>query len=149
MLSYDRVVTLFRLSLGITFLWFGMLKMFNVSPILNIIKVALPPFLGESQFFLFILSLVEVLIGIAFLANRYVKIASIVMIIHLAIASLAVLFTQGFDPRFPLLSLAGEFVVKNLVLMTAGLFLVIEKTQPNGGKEVSRKEEKAHQLPKE
>src|SRR5258705_3464160 len=124
MLSYKRVVMLFRLSLGVTFFWFGLLKLFNVSPILNIIKQALPPVLGESQLFLFVLSAIEVVIGLAFLTNRYVKITSIVMIIHLAVDSLLVLFTQGFDPRFPLLSLPGEFVVKNLVLITAGLFLV-------------------------
>lgn len=84
--------------------------------------------LGESQLFLFALSFVEVGIGVALLSNRFVKITAIVMIIHLLLATSSVLITQGFDPRFPVLSLAGEFVVKNLVLIAAGLILIVEKT---------------------
>ncbi len=39
------------------------------------------------------------------------------MIAHLFVATASVLISQGFDPQFPILSLAGEFVLKNLVLI--------------------------------
>ena len=71
----------------------------------------------------------EILLGVAFLANRFVRLASIVMIVHLLIATISVLITQGFDPRFPILSLSGEFVVKNLVLMAAALVLFFQKQE--------------------
>jgi uncharacterized membrane protein YkgB len=128
MLSHERTIIFLRWALGATFLWFGVLKLFNASPVLEIIKNALPPVLGESQLFMLALSFAEIMIGVAFLANRLVKVAAIVMIIHLTIATIAVLFTQGFEPRFPVLSLAGEFVVKNLVLIAAGLILLPEKS---------------------
>lgn len=68
--------------------------------------------------------MVEILIGLSFLTNRLVKLAVLVMIVQLLIATISVLLTQGFDPRFPVLSLKGEFVVKNLVLMAAGFVLL-------------------------
>ena len=126
---HSRAILLLRLSLGLVFSWFGVLKLFNVSPVLEIIKHALPPMFGESQLFMFLLAFVEILIGIAFLSNRVVKIAALVMIAHLLIATVAVLFTQGFDPRFPVLSLAGEFALKNLVLIAAGCVLIAEKSE--------------------
>lgn len=122
--SNKLAINLLRLSLGITFFWFGILKLFNASPIIETIKNALPPMLAESQIFLFSLAILEMLLGIAFLVNRFVRLASIIMIVHLLIASVPVLITQGFSPRFPILSLEGEFVIKNLVLIAAGLVIL-------------------------
>lgn len=118
-----------RLSLGLVFLWFGILKLFNVSPVMVMIERSLPYGLGEQQLFLFGLSLFEVLIGIALLSGKFVKLASFALIIHLFIATIAVLYTQGFTPRFPLLSLEGEFVLKNIVLIAAGFSLLSEKKE--------------------
>lgn len=112
-----------RWALGITFLWFGILKLFNVSPVMQIIQNAMPDILSRSQLFFFVLAIIEIVIGVAFLINRYTKIAVVVMILHLIVATVSVLVTQGFDPRFPVLSIAGEFVIKNLVLISAGLIL--------------------------
>lgn len=123
-LSQDRAIRILQYSLGVTFVWFGILKLFNSSPVLPIIKAAMPPVVAESQLFFFLLSLLEIVIGVGFLANRFVKIVAIIMIAHLLVATTSVLFTQGFDPRFPVLSLPGEFVMKNLVLMSAGLVLL-------------------------
>lgn len=121
-------ISFLRLSLGIIFLWFGLLKIFDVSPVMNIIILALPPILGQSPIFLLLLALVEIVIGALFLINRFIKITAIVTAVHLTIASIAVLITQGFDPYFPLLTLEGEFVAKNLILIAAAMFLVVEKS---------------------
>lgn len=117
-------ILLLRLSLGVVFLWFGVLKLFNAGPVLTVIKHALPQILTESQIFFLALSLLEIFIGLAFLTNRFVRIASLAMVFHLFVATISVLITQGFNPRFPILSLEGEFVVKNLVLISAGLVLL-------------------------
>lgn len=124
--THQKALLLLRWSLGITFLWFGILKLFNVSPILDIIRHALPAFLASSNPFMFSLAVLEILIGILLLAHKFVKLTAIVLILHLLVATGSVLFTQGFSPWFPVLSLAGEFVVKNLVLMAAGFVLLVE-----------------------
>lgn len=117
-----RAIMFLRYALGITFLWFGILKLFNASPAILLIKTALPIIVDMPIFFL-TLALLEIVLGVAFITNRLVKIAAVVMIGHLLIASITVLFTQGFNPWFPILSLEGEFVVKNLVLIAAGFVL--------------------------
>ena len=137
---HTRSVMLLRLALGVTFFWFGILKLFNVSPMQEVIAKAFPV-IGESQFLLFLFALVEILLGVAFLANRFVRIAASLMIIWLLIVTLAVLVTQGFEPRFPVLSLVGEDVLKNLVFIAAGLVLLSEgknKAVEGGKKDIKK-----------
>ena len=141
MFSHERLMLYLRWALGIVFLWFGVLKLFNTSPSLDLFKAFLPAVLGESQLFYFVLAVLEIAIGAAFVANKYVRVAVILMILHLIGETVFVLVTQGFTPRFPILSLAGELVLKNVVLISAGLFLIVEKAEKS--KEVPAKKEKA------
>lgn len=131
MISQTRALMLLRLSLGVIFFWFGILTLFNVSPALTMITKSLPAFLGESQLFLFLLALLEILIGLAFFTNRFIKVAAIVMIISVGIEIILVLFTQGFDPRFPILSLAGGYALKSLAIVAAGFVFLADKKGEN------------------
>lgn len=54
------------------------------------------------------------------------------MIVHEILGSLFILLTQGFDPRFPILSLLGIFVIKNLILISAGLVILAEPSVRSG-----------------
>jgi len=116
-----------RWSLGLVFVWFGILKLFSVSPVEDVIKQSLPVVFGTSQSFFFLLSVLEILIGIGFFMKRLVKLAALVMIIHLLAATTAVIVSQGFDPRFPILSLEGEFVLKNLVFIAIAIVILTKK----------------------
>ncbi len=126
---HTRALLLLRVSMGIGFFWFGILKLFNVSPVLEIIENTFPPVLGHSQIFLLVIALIEILIGLSFLSNRFVKLASSVMIVSLLFISIPIFISFGFEPRFPILSLAGELVLKNFVLMAAGLVLIAKKSE--------------------
>ncbi len=134
----DRSIMLLRLSLGIVFVWMGVLKLFNASPVEEILIKAIPG-LGESQLLLFVAAFLEILIGAAFLSNKYVKFSAIIMSVHLLVLTLAVLFTQGFAPRFPVLSLAGEHALKNLVFIAAGLLLIAQKEEKDHALEINEK----------
>lgn len=125
---HNHVVLLLRIALGIVFVWMGILKLFNVSPIQESLTAAIPG-LGESQILLFSAAFFEILIGAALLANKFVKVAALIMTVHLFIITSAILFTQGFAPRFPVLSLVGEHALKNLVLIAAALVLLSEKKE--------------------
>src|SRR5207249_10435354 len=50
-----------------------------------------------------------------FRSKRFTKITSALMICYLFGITILVLISKGFSPWFPLLTLEGEFVVKNLV----------------------------------
>lgn len=123
---HTRVLTFLQVTLGVVFFWFGILKIFNVSPVHDIIALSLPMIFSISKAMFLLLGVVEVLIGIALLAKKFVRFACIAVIIHLIIASSAVLITQGFKPYFPVLTLEGEFVIKNLVLIASAVVILTE-----------------------
>jgi uncharacterized membrane protein YkgB len=118
-----------RISLGICFLWFGVLKLFNSSPDIQIIQKTFPT-LSHFQLFSLLIAIIEIAIGAGFLSNRLVKITSLVMIFSTLIISVPVFVAQGLDPRFPVLSLVGEDILKNLVIISAGLILLAESSTP-------------------
>jgi len=115
---------LLRVSLGIVFMWFGALKLTNSTPVAELVANTVP-FL-PSEWFVPALGVFEVLLGLALLIGRYLGLVILLMVGHLA-GTFLVLVTQpaiAFQDGNPLLlTMTGEFVVKNVVLMTAGLVL--------------------------
>ncbi|HUQ85868.1 MAG TPA: DoxX family membrane protein [Candidatus Limnocylindrales bacterium] len=122
-----KSLSILRVSLGICMLWFGVLKLFAVSSSLGILQSSVPPVLGQSVMFGFLVALTEIWIGISFLINKMDRLASLVTVIYLSISTVLLLIIHGFDPRFPVLSIVGESVLKNLVLIAGSLVLLSEK----------------------
>jgi putative oxidoreductase len=129
--AYDRTVRrlleraspmLLRISLGIVFVWFGALKVSGVSAVGGLVAATVP-FL-DSAWFVPVLGVVEIGVGLAFVTGRLLRIVVPVFAAHMA-GTFLVLITlsdvafEGGNPF--LLTVVGEFVVKNLVLLTAGL----------------------------
>ena len=129
-LAAGHVLFLSRLSLATVFLWFGALKVANVSPVTNLLHASIP-FLAERPYLQF-LGIAEIVIGVALLMNRLAKHATIMMILHLlGTLSLFVIAPRLiFAPTFPVLTMDGEFVLKNLVLITSALVLMLLRPQP-------------------
>lgn len=116
-----------RFSFGIIFIWFGILKPFGVSSAEGLLKATvtwLP--LGTPEFWLIVIGLWEVLIGVSFLFSRTTKIA------------IALLFLQMFGTFMPLVimpevtfqngniltpSLEGQYIIKNIMIISAALVL--------------------------
>ena len=120
----DKLILALRISLGLVFFWFGILKVFGYNPVYELVYASFPWFAyGTGNL---ILGLGETLIGIGLLTNVFRKFTHTVLILHLA-GTFTVFITGPevvFDPYFPMLNLAGEFVFKNLVLAFAGLVVL-------------------------
>lgn len=117
-----------RISFFIVFAWFGITKVFDVSPatplVLDLLKATMPFFPPEE--FLMSFGGIEVLIGLAFLFPKITKIAVIVTFGHLLITMLPlVILPQHTWLSFGVLSTEGQYIVKNFVLFAAlwGLWL--------------------------
>lgn len=113
-----------RVSLGLVFIWFGVLKTIGVSPVVGMIQQTYT-FL-PIHLFVLILGGWEMLIGICMILKRALRCALILMCIHLTGTFLAVYLAPGhfFLQGIPfLLTADGEFVMKNMVLMAAGLVI--------------------------
>lgn len=129
-----RSVTALRVTLGLVFLWFGALKLFDSSPVTELLKhtywfLPLKPFAAA-------LGAWEVLVGVGLLVKRALRFTLVLVCLHLAGTFTALLLGPGlfFHAGNPLwLTVEGEFVVKNLVLVAAGLVVAGHEVRPLGG----------------
>jgi putative oxidoreductase len=116
-----------RISLGLVFVWFGALKVFGDSPVAGLIRATLPWI--HSDLLVPALGWVEIVLGLALLASRSRRLALIAIAAHLTGTFLV--FVQApswvISGNNPLLLTAnGEFVLKNLVLISAALVLLTQ-----------------------
>ena len=117
---------LLRGSLAVVYIWFGLLKIFNISPVAGLIQALYPSF---TQFhFIIILGVWEVVIGVGFLAQRTARWAVYLMWLQMVgIFAGLVVAPDLFFSRVPwILTTDGEFVIKNLVLLVASLVVLRE-----------------------
>jgi putative oxidoreductase len=81
------------------------------------------PFL-DASWFVPVLGVLEVLMGVAFATGRFLRVVLPVFALHLGgtFLVLVLLPEVAFEGDNPLmLTVVGEFVVKNLVLLSAGI----------------------------
>jgi uncharacterized membrane protein YphA (DoxX/SURF4 family) len=114
-----------RLSLALVFVWFGGLKLAGATPVAGLISATLP-FLS-SDLTVPALGFVEVVLGLAVLTGRAPRVTLLALAAHLTGTFLTFvtapqLMVDGGNPL--LLTADGEFVLKNLVLISAALVLV-------------------------
>ncbi len=117
-------IPLLRIALGIVFLWFGSLKLFNVSPVEGLIANTYS--FVPTDAFLMVLGVWEVLIGIGLLLKLSLRITLALLWLQMAGTLLAPALNPEIffqSSNILLLSTEGEFVVKNLVLIAAGIVI--------------------------
>jgi uncharacterized membrane protein YphA (DoxX/SURF4 family) len=117
-----------RIMMGVVFIWFGALKLFDVTPVGDLVAATVP-FLDRA-WFVPALGLVEVVLGAALVTGVALRVAVPVMVAHL-LGTFAVLVMEpglAFQHGNPLLlTTIGEFVVKNTVLVAAALVIATHR----------------------
>ena len=119
-----------RIALGVVFLWFGALKLFGVSPVADLVARTLP-FLTPDVAVRGIGAL-EVLIAFGLVTGWAIRVTMFLFFAQMAGTFLILVLepSLSFQHGNPLLlTVMGEFVVKNLVLVTAG-FVVAGQIAP-------------------
>ena len=115
---------LLRMALAVVFVWFGALKLVGSSPVHDLIAQTLP--FVDADVAVPVLGAVEVVLGLALAAGVLPRITLLVLCGHLAGTFLTfVTASELMWTSNPLeLTADGEFVVKNLVLITAAMVLI-------------------------
>ena len=118
-----------RLSLAIVFLWFGALKFFpGSSPAEDLATRTLTALSGGAlspDIALPVLATWECLIGLGLLTGRFLRVTLLLLYVQMlgTLTPLA-LFPQEVFARFPYMpTLEGQYIIKNLVLISAGVVL--------------------------
>lgn len=122
-----------RVSLAVVFLWFGALKLAGDSPVLALVSATVPWL--EPSLLIHLLGAVEVLLGVGLLLGRAQRLLLLVLAVHLSGTFLTFFMAPQlmFQHGGPMLLTAdGEFVLKNLVLISAALLLAASSVSPPG-----------------
>lgn len=129
----DRTVTswmarngllLLRLGLGIVFLWFGALKLFpNMSPAEGLVRNTI--FFLNPAIALPLIALWEMAIGLGLLWGKHMRLTLLLLFLQMPGTMLPILLLPGeVWTQFPFaLTIEGQYIFKNLVLIAAGIVL--------------------------
>ena len=114
-------VPVLRVALGVVFVWFGALKVFGVSPAGDL--VAATVYVVPPEVFVPILGIWEVIIGLCLLYRPLIRLGILLLAFQLPGTFLPlVLLPEVAFVTFPhALTVEGQYIVKNLVIIGAAL----------------------------
>jgi len=114
-----------RLSLGVVVLWIAVLKFADPSPVVGMLQASFPAL--ASSAFVYLLGVLELGVAGLLLTGRALRYAGLGLLAlfagTLAIFVVAPQITYGAS-GFPFLSLAGQFLLKDLVLFAAAATII-------------------------
>lgn len=116
-------VPIVRVAIGIVFVWFGALKLINISPAAGL--VANTAYFFTPSIFIPVLGAWEVVIGLCFLYRPLTRVAILLLFMQLPGTFLpVVLLPDVVFTTFPYgLTVEGQYIVKNLVIIGAALVI--------------------------
>lgn len=115
-----------RVSLGIIFIWFGILKTMGISPAEPLVKatVGWMPFFSTDGWVI-IIGWWEVIIGVSFLFQKTIRLAIALLAMQMVgtfmplVILTEVTFQPGQIPYAP--TMEGQYIIKNLLIISAAL----------------------------
>lgn len=122
MARYGMVIM--RIGLGIIFFWFGALKLVpGLSPAEELVRNT--TYFVNPDWFLPVLALWEMAIGLGLIFGKFMRLTLLLLFLQMPGTALPlVLLPDAVWTQFPYgLTLEGQYIVKNLVLIGAGLVL--------------------------
>ncbi len=131
--AVDRAITrwmarygllVMRVGLGIVFFWFGALKLVpGLSPAENLVRNTI--YFVNPDLFLPVLAIWEMLIGLGLIFGKFMRLTLLLLFLQMPGTALPlVILPDVVWTQFPYgLTLEGQYIVKNLVLIGAGLAL--------------------------
>ena len=120
-------ISLLRISLGINFLWFGLLKFFpGLSPAQDLATNTIEQLtfgLVEPSASIYILATWETLIGLGLITGLFLRATLFLLFLQmLGTLTPLILFPDQTFVRFPYApTLEGQYIIKNMVLVSAAL----------------------------
>lgn len=127
----DRhIIDFLRISIGICYVWFGMLKFFpHLSPAEDLAGQTITALTGgmvQPPLSLSLLAIWEVGVGLLFFLNLWMRAALWAMFVHmLCTLTPAFLLPDAFFTAFPYgLTLVGQYIVKNFVFIAVAIALM-------------------------
>ncbi len=117
-------LTILRVGLGIVFFWFGVLKFFpGLSPAEELVRHTI--YFVDPSLFIPVLATWEALIGLGLIFGKYMRLTLLLLFLQMPGTALPLLILPdivwNYFPYGP--TLEGQYIIKNLVLIGAGIVL--------------------------
>ena len=122
MARYGMVIL--RIGLGIIFFWFGALKLFpGLSPAEELVRNT--TYFVNPDWFIPVLAVWEMAIGLGLIFNVWMRLTLLLLFLQMPGTALPlVVLPEAVWTAFPYgLTLEGQYIIKNLVLIGAGLVI--------------------------
>jgi uncharacterized membrane protein YphA (DoxX/SURF4 family) len=122
-------VLLLRLSVGIVFFWFGVLKFFpSLSPAEDLAARTIETLtfgIVQPELSVPVLAAWEVLIGLGLMSGRFMRAILLLLFVQMmGTITPLFLFPSETWTQFPIApTLEGQYIIKNMVLISAGLVI--------------------------
>jgi uncharacterized membrane protein YkgB len=117
-------ISVLRIGLGVVFLWFGLLKFFpGLSPAEGLVRNTI--YFVDADSFIPVLATWESLIGLGLISGKFIRLTLLLLFLQMPGTALPlVILPDVVWTVFPYgLTLEGQYIVKNLVLIGAGLVI--------------------------
>ena len=119
-------VVLMRIGMAIVFIWFGALKPLGISPAHDLVAATISTMTWDlipGSVFVPVLGWWEVAIGVCFLYRPLIRVALILLAIQLpgTMLPLVLLPEEAFTQIPYGLTLEGQYIIKNLVLIAGAI----------------------------
>lgn len=118
-----------RFSLGVVFLWFGVMKLMMNTPVTELLAATYTMLPVMET--VIVLGVLEVFVAIGLLCGIFLRTTIAFTVLHL----LGTFFTLALNPslffepgQFWILTFEGEFIIKNVVLLAAALVIAGHQT---------------------
>lgn len=119
----ERIAPFFlRFSLALILLWIGALKFVDPTPVRMLLHASLP-FLASNAF-VYVLGVLEIIAAVLLFAGVWLRYVGLLCLILFA-GTLTIFVIAPAVTGFPLLTLAGQFLLKDLVLAAAALSVAV------------------------
>lgn len=124
--SKENQYTFLIFSISFVFVFFGLLKVLNISPVREVVEQSFVIFENDLMFFM--LGFVEILLGIGIWIKAIRMYVSIIMILHLLGTIFTAILNPGltFDP-VTIVTVHGEFVAKNIVFIAVASYIAVHE----------------------
>ena len=126
--SFRRIeVPLARIAIFIVYFWFGLLKIFGVSPagplVHELFQHTMPHFIPFSIFYT-CFALYEMLIGILFLIRGCERPAILLLALHLVATAMPLVLLPATIWHAPFVpTLEGQYIIKNVLIAAAAVVI--------------------------
>lgn len=122
-----------RVSLFVIYFWFGAVKLTGLSQASPLAEALVTNTVGAQYFhaLFVVLAVLECVIGILFLIPRYTKVAVVALAAHMVIVcSPLLLVPQMAWQRWFIPTIEGQYIIKNLALLSLALALANKMVKP-------------------